>query len=469
MKSIKFGAMQQLNASDARWIYLDAPESPGLMVSVYVFAPRCGNRTDEHAVADYLTVRARSIPVFRQQILRIPYDIDHPYWVEAGEVAMSEHVTSRRLAAGWEPLCDAIAAVASQPLNLDEPPWRLHVLTDLTDIPGIPDGSVAVVLQLHHSMTDGLGAVEIARLLFSTELPPQLESNNPVRPTPSLRTLLLVRGVARIPVRLGRLAAGFMATAVASSQSRKEAASGMYSFPTPVPRWAINVDTVGRARVFDAVTLRLSAVQTVTTVIEGVTVNDVMLATIGGALANYLSARGDAMTSSLMCSVPTVAAGPRVPGARNHTTFLLVNLHTDLPDIAERARAIRASILSERRRKASRAVQRTEQFADLLPAMTHRAPRRPRRAAQSTVIANTVVSTVPRGSGLELAGMPAHTTFGALRIYPGIGLAHMINTIDDVLTVSVTADPAVVSDLDHYVAILQTECEVLQADGQSTA
>src|SRR3981081_2461715 len=105
------------------------------------------------------------------------------------ESAPPRHIHLHRASGLYEP--DPLAEYASrwiaQPLDTSKPLWDLHVVTRL------PDNRFALLLKLHHALTDGVGAFTIAAGLLD-ELP-IAATRTPVTPaeTPSRSTLEAVK------------------------------------------------------------------------------------------------------------------------------------------------------------------------------------------------------------------------------------------------------------------------------------
>ena len=90
-------------------------------------------------------------------MVRVPLDLDHPYWVEDEHFDLEFHVRHSRLPqpADWRQLCITIARMQSRPIDLSRPAWEMHVIEGLDNVDGIPAGSFALFTKLHHSTVDG--------------------------------------------------------------------------------------------------------------------------------------------------------------------------------------------------------------------------------------------------------------------------------------------------------------------------
>ena len=107
--------------------------------------------------------------------------------------------------------------------------------------------------------------------------------------------------------------------------------------PAQVPRTRFNA-AVSAHRVVDAVTFELDDIRAMRAITPGSTVNDVVLAIVGGALRDYLSDKNELPDLSLtaMCPVSLRSETDRSPG--NKVGAMFVPLHTNIGDPRARLR-----------------------------------------------------------------------------------------------------------------------------------
>ncbi len=143
---------------------------------------------------DRLTERlerlTRISPGFRQKVVQPPLRLATPRWVVDPDFDLDYHL--RRIclpAPGTErQLLDLAQVLHATPLDLDRPLWEATFIEELEG------GRTAVVLKLHHSLTDGVGGMDIARLLFDVEPKPADLGSLPEAPAgETLDTVDLVR------------------------------------------------------------------------------------------------------------------------------------------------------------------------------------------------------------------------------------------------------------------------------------
>jgi diacylglycerol O-acyltransferase / wax synthase len=119
----------------------------------------------------------RMVPRFRQRVVEPPAGLGTPRWTVDPEFDLSFHVRRQRLpeGGGWSDLLAAAAQVAITPFDRTRPPWEAVLFE------GLPDGRAAYVLKMHHSATDGMGALQLLGQLHSRTREP-----NPDKPQPPL-------------------------------------------------------------------------------------------------------------------------------------------------------------------------------------------------------------------------------------------------------------------------------------------
>ena len=215
---------------------------------------------------------------------------------------------------------------------------------------GFADGKVGIVGKIHHAVADGLAAnAMLANIMdvTSAELRPGFVSDTNqggLIPSPVQLVRSAVRdGVAQLAIIPGLVKRTWRAVA-GMLRYRKHESEGV---PVPVkdtPRVSFNGPLTSR-RSFATVTLPLAdlkAVRSRHADIDGLTLNDVVLALTSGALRRWLEAHGERPTGSLVAGVPVGldAAGgePRLIG--NNVSNMFTTLATDVDDPAERLRRI---------------------------------------------------------------------------------------------------------------------------------
>jgi WS/DGAT/MGAT family acyltransferase len=118
---------------------------------------------------------SRMVPRMRQRVLEPALALGTPVWVTDGDFDLSRHVHRIRLPGPGtlRQLLDVTADFAAAPLDRDRPLWQALL------VEGLADGRAGYVAKSHHSVTDGLGAVQLMMRLHS-----RTAEHDPDRPEP---------------------------------------------------------------------------------------------------------------------------------------------------------------------------------------------------------------------------------------------------------------------------------------------
>ncbi|NLE78713.1 MAG: DUF1298 domain-containing protein, partial [Rhodococcus sp.] len=334
--------------------------------------------------------------------------------------------------------------------------WEVHVLTGIRGVTDLPDRATVVALRAHHSVTDGLGLVQMARALFgdaditpSTGRPPSLD-------------LGVVGAIVKLPVALAELAVASVGSARARRSLDALVREGKITEPElHRPRTRFNIESTG-PRQFGRVRFALSDVRAVARTTD-TTVNQVVMALVSAAMATYLANRDETPVVSLAAQVPVSIADRSDLVSENRTTVAFVDLHTDTTDPLDRLRLIRESA---EREKARLDRPETEYLAsavlDRCPAPVLRKVIRRDVGASieahggGTVPSHTIVSNCARGSAVPLrfGDSPAVDGFSAPVLNRTSGLLHMTTSLGEVLNVTFSSKQVSMPDPVEYEQLL---------------
>jgi HAD superfamily hydrolase (TIGR01490 family) len=118
---------------------------------------------------------SRMVPRMRQRVVEPALALGTPVWVTASDFDLSRHMHRIRLPAPGtlRQLLDVMQDFAAAPLDRDRPLWEALL------VEGLADGRAGYVAKSHHSVTDGLGAVQLMMRLHS-----RTAEHDPDRPEP---------------------------------------------------------------------------------------------------------------------------------------------------------------------------------------------------------------------------------------------------------------------------------------------
>lgn len=186
-----WGGPQQMSAWDAiMWRAEGDPRttSTGMLVELLDSEPEWTRFAEAHRRA------VARIPRLGERVVQPPLPIVQPAWSTDHHFELSHHV--RRVDLGGTAtsteLLDLCETLWTQQLDRMRPPW------EATLVNGLADGRAAYVFKCHHSLTDGMGLVQLLDLLHSDTAAPSGEAVSgqlEVRPTVTAAEVL-ARGVA---------------------------------------------------------------------------------------------------------------------------------------------------------------------------------------------------------------------------------------------------------------------------------
>ena len=157
--------MQQLSGQDASFIYSERPHAPTHITSISIYDPSTapGGPVTFKGILGHLEARLHLARAFRQKLVRVPADLDHPYWVEDADFDLEYHVRHIALPkpGDWRQFCIQAARLHARPLDLSQPLWEMYVIEGLDNVEGVPPGSFAFVLKIHHAAVDGKSGIEM--------------------------------------------------------------------------------------------------------------------------------------------------------------------------------------------------------------------------------------------------------------------------------------------------------------------
>jgi len=339
----------------------------------------------------------RLIPRLRQRVVEPALRIGPPAWSGDPDFDLAYHL--RRVRAPKPRSFDTVLDIATTAAMGDFD--RARPLWECTLVEGLPEGRAAVVLKVHHSMTDGVGGMKLLLMLFDLE--PEPPEPGP-EPQPSVLpsytpTALVAHGVEWQARRVAATAQGLTdgarrairsirddALRTVEGAGRTVGSVARFLQPAPSP-----MSPVINARSLDRRVATLSMPLEdlkLAAKAAGGSLNDAFVGGVLGGLHRYHRAHGadiDALRMMMPINIRPEQAGL---GGNHFTTARLVVPLIDDPEarireISARCRALRAEP----------AVALSEQLATVL----NRLPRRVATALFGSMLkgADFITSNVP--------------------------------------------------------------------------
>jgi WS/DGAT/MGAT family acyltransferase len=187
---------------------------------------------------------------------------------------------------------------------------------------------------------------------------------------------------------------------------------------------------VSAHRVVELIALPLADIRNVRHRVEGSTINDIFLATVGGALNKYLGGKGELPERTMTAQVPMTLRGSEKGGdVGNQVGVAVMPVHSEIADPLERLAAIRSGADKAKALVSAVGKDLTKHVYDLLPAVASelfttrvmlptmniivsnvRGPDLPIYLAGAQMVAFAPVSIAMNGLGLNVTGFSYHGT-----------------------------------------------------------
>ena len=468
--------MQQLSGLDASMLYMETAQTPNHVAAIYTYDPSTapGGSVSFDQIVENVRRRLGLSPTFRRKMVRVPFGLDHPYWVEDADFDLAHHVRLVTLPApgSWRQLFDTLAELYATPLDLRRPPWEMYVIEGLADgVDGIRHGAFATLVKVHHAAVDGVSGMELMTVLHDREPgaePPRVDDVWRGEPTPTSALLLQRAWINNVlkpmhAVRVaGRLAPAMVRAQVGIRQGRLQAPPG------PLPQTRFNAP-VSPHRSIDAMRAPLDDIKRLRGVVSGSTVNDVALTVVGGALRRFLEANDELPDQSLVAMVPISTRRPDQSGAGgNRISMMTTSLATDEPDPVKRMALISMGMQGVKELSNAVGGHALADLSDAMPGLLlglgSRANSRMAARSRGRPPANTAVTNVPGPSEpLYFTGARVVGPYGAGPIPHGMGLIHLLGSYAGQFAFSFTADREMMPDPAFYAQCLRDSLDELSA------
>jgi WS/DGAT/MGAT family acyltransferase len=457
--------MHQLNGMDAMFIHQESERAPMHISPLMIYAPH--SATDEPlSYAKMLALFQSNLhksPVFRRKLIKVPLNLDQPYWVEDPEFNLEFHVRHIALPrpGDWHQLCTMVARLHSRGLDMTRPLWEAYIIEGLDNVAGMPKGSFALLLKVHHAAIDGVSGAEIITAIHSlapNEEPDARGDDWEPEPNPPLWKLLSRSYVNswRTPVRMLGTASQIAPRFFRASQNANRQAKGEHKI--------IHTRFNGRVsnyRVADAVCMDLADIKSIKNAVAGATINDVMVSIIGGALRAYLIDKDELPATSLTAAAPiSVRSDNEKDSAGNRVSVMMMPLGTDIANAKKRLAAVHAGAIES---KAYSSALGADILSDITSGLSPQIASLGVRAAGMLAMmpnkvnpANVIISNVPGPQmPLYLGSARLHTLLGLGPVMDNIGLFHAVMSYNGAMSITFVCCREMLPDPEFYARCLE--------------
>ena len=425
-------------------------------------------------ILKFIQSRLSGARSFRQRLVRVPFDLDHPYWIEDPEFDIEFHVRHIALPkpGDWRQLCIQVARLHSRPMDLNKPLWEFTIVEGLDNVEGLPPGCFALVSKVHHAAIDGMSGVEMSAAVHDLDAsmtPPEKIDDWKPEHMPGVADLLTrsyfnsLMQPMRVVETIGRSLPGMAKLTASVSKGDVSIANTRMA-----PKTRFNAK-VSAHRVFDAAPFPLADIRAIKNAVEGATVNDVILAIVGGGLRTYLEAKGELPKESLTAMAPISVRGDGEKAALgNLVSAMVVGLGTQIVDPLERLRYVHNEAANSKAMTGAVGARTLTDYSQLIPSglagLAARLYTRIGAANAHAPVFNCVVTNVP-GSRVPLffCGAKMVAMYGTGPVFDSMGLINTIYSYTDTIAISFTSDRNMMPDPDVYAAALNASFDALKA------
>ena len=297
----------RLSPLDVSFLYMETPTTAMHVGGVAIFEPPEGG-FDYDRLCELISQRIALVPRYRQKVKLIPGRIANPVWVDDEDFDVTYHVRRSALPrpGTYAQLRELVARLQSRQLDRSRPLWEIYL------VEGLEEGRVAVITKTHHAMVDGVSAVDIGTVILDLTPTPREVPEDDWSPTSEPGSISLVSGAVSDLVRSPAAAVDSVRGAVVDLRATAGKVAGvaggiLQSISTmarSAPSSPLNA-TISEQRRFGMTKTDLDDYKRVRKA-HGGTVNDVVLATVAGALRTWLLTRGESVSpaSTVRAMVP---------------------------------------------------------------------------------------------------------------------------------------------------------------------
>ena len=441
--------MRQLSENDAAFIYSDSAHANSNITLLHIYdqstAP--GGVVRFKQIRAHVESRLARLPNFREKILRVPLDLDYPYWVEDEHFNIDYHVRHIALPkpGDWRQFCIQSSRIHARPLDLNRPLWEMYVIEGLDSFLDLPSGSFAVLLKIHHAAIDVANGNEITTLLH--DLSPDTPPATPAEPwfpeaAPGNLLLLCLAGLnmATLPLRmLQPLSASWTSLKSTVTTFVGDLLERPHQFP--VTRFNTEVSS---HRVFETRRFALEDFKAIRSLAPKATVNDVVLAVCAGGLRRYLSLQGELPAESLVTVAPIALQSNAGSESGSNFSWVHVGLGTHIEDPVQRLAAIQKASSSSSVMAQAISARELTNLAQHAPSVAIAATSKMLRSASALLggwapLGNCAITNVP-GANVPLYLRGARLTYlsAIMPISDGMGLVFSVTGYNGTIVISFT-------------------------------
>lgn len=448
-------AIERMTGIDAGFLYMETPSVHMHTLKIAILEQDEALTYDSFVAG--MLARLKRLPPLRRRVVEVPFGLNHPVWVTQARIDVPHHIRRHRIGGpnntgSMRDLEKLIGMIASTPLHRDRPLWELHYCE------GLEGGKVAVVGKMHHALADGAAANALLANVTdvrSAAAPEAVQEEFATASRLPGKVMLVRHALHDATQQISTLPGLLLRTLRGILGVLRERRAGARA-PVPVlhaPRVSFN-GALTPLRSFATVTLPLAELKRIRAQHDGVTLNDIVLATVSGALRRWMADHDEHPSSSLLAGVPVSAderdAVPRLGG--NRVSNLFTTLATDIDEPVARLRKISETTVHAKRLQAQMGASILADWSQFTPprpfAAAVGAYSRLHAASWHPAAFSAIVSNVPGPrEPATVGGARLADLFSVGPLADGIGLNVTVWSYVDRMNFSLLACPDLLPDV----------------------
>ena len=334
---------QRMSSTDAAFLYTEHPHVPMHVAGISIVE----GDVDEEQLKRFMNSKLHFIPRYRQRAHPAPMNIGHPSWHDDPDFDINNHIETVELPKPGTLLQLQRAASKNFEgmLDRDKPLWKAYLYR------GYDDNKTAILWNVHHCMVDGVSGAELLRVTMDPSPDVDIQEPVPYEPTPidvteNERWKNVWEGIGDQVEAWGDFQKSWVSWARnfrlgATVPAVGEVTQVLREAARPPKRLPFNTFKFSGKRRLAWTVIPFAEARAIRSACGG-TVNDVVLATLGGAVRDYAIHHGintRKMTIRVMVPV-SLRQESEKDALGNKVSMLPVDVPLDVDNPIERLNAI---------------------------------------------------------------------------------------------------------------------------------
>jgi diacylglycerol O-acyltransferase / wax synthase len=414
------------------------------------------------ALRERVADRLDDLPWCRWRLQRAPLGLSEPRWVEDGHFDLTGHV---RALAGPDELvsyrrfAELRDGLLSEPLDQGQAPWQICL------IPRLVDGRFALLGKIHHSLVDGIAALQIVNLVIDDPPAPRRALSTSLSTTSDQGTVgwaidelahTARSGLGAIREAAGAATHPYSSARAVLRDARRVLSAARTDILPPAAGSSLNVP-IGPGRTL--VGYRASRWDLRHARAGGGTLNEIGLTLAAGALRTLALRRGERPAAPLKTMVPVSMRRADETGPGNRIAMVYVMLPVQLDSPVARLEAVREQMHALKGSSRPEGTEMLYAAGGLLPAPL-RSP--VVKALASPRVFNLTISQSPGPRGVvHVMGSEMQDVYSVVPIADRHSLAMGMVRYRNELFIGCYADPEALPEVHELPALLDAELQAL--------